>query len=1202
MKRNCLFTYQGIFVLFLILFTSQLTGQEVYRPLTVNFLEAARYEKAHPPQHKKEEKAENNMQRLPGDLPLPAGAQIKPFTLPKSATDKSSQQVLLQASPTPTTSFLGIADNNRSIPPDGGGAIGPNHVFAAENHKFVIRDKSGNEISSVSPVTFFDGLVPDFSADPHVKYDQYSKRWIVVGQSDVTTTSSVVMAVSQTDDPTGTYNKYVFRIDPDSAQVADFPLVGYNKKWIVITTNLFNIELTGATGTSLFVLDKNAVYKGDDVAFGSNAFRQLSGTPEGFNPCPAVMYSEDSVGDDMYLLQTWNSSAGILRLSKINGELPNITWPANVIFPKFATGWENVVNDGDIAPQKDDTRKINAGDARMQTVFERNGLLWGCQNIFLNNKALIQWMQLSPTGNIIQTGRINSGNVFRAFPSLAVSPNESVLIGYSNFSGNTYGSAAYSYRNAGTPYNTLDNEIIYKEGLASYYKTFGGNRNRWGDYSSTAVDPVTGDLWTKQEYAEAKVGTGTNSSRYATWWAMVKPDYANVSLDAGLTSVLSPIGGGTFCNGTISPKVILRNTGKSPLTSVTIGMQLDGTPVSTPFLFTGNLASFASTDITLNSFPVSVGNHTLKVFTRNPNGATDQRTLNDTISVTFTVLPLLDLPVTLGFESGVFPPSGGWSIFNSDGDVTWQRTIQAAKTGSASMRINAFEYETLKAVDIFKSPRIDVSVIDSLNISFDVAYARFSTEAVDTLEVVYSVDCGETWLPTGYKKWGAALATNGGTFVKDNIFVPTGSQWRRESVKLGTCSINSKNILAGIKFTSNFGQACYIDNLTFASSPAKRRNVQLVSIDQPAQATCANAIVPEVTIYNQGGDTIKTLNVTYRLDNESPVTFNFAGALQRCNSQTVTLSTISANVGAHQLTVYVSDPNGVTDEFTGNDTLVKSFTVSPVVDAPVVENFESPGFPPNNWAVVNPDGGITWERTTTAAKDGIASMVIRNFDNPRSKTTDQFISPVVRTASTADSVFVSFDYAYAPGAAFPGSTVLPLDTLEIWVSADCGVTFTTVWKEWGEDLQTVNNPNNSSSTAFTPAPNQWRSIRLYLSNVVGSQNFQVYFVNKGNKQNNLYVDNINIFSVTRPPRLTSQGYLIYPNPFSTSIVIQHLQAPQNLRSISVYNSVGQLVSQQQYNGDASTTIITNLSKLSRGVYIVKLSYTDRFVVERVLKN
>jgi hypothetical protein len=457
-------------------------------------------------------------------------------------------------------------------------------------------------------------------------------------------------------------------------------------------------------------------------------------------------------------------------------------------------------------------------------------------------------------------------------------------------------------------------------------------------------------------------------------------------------------------------------------------------------------------------------------------------------------------------------------------------------------------------------------------------------------------------LPAGYKKWGAALATNGGAFVIDNIFVPAASQWRRDSVKLGTCSINGNNILAGLKFTNNFGQACYIDNLTFASSAAKRRNVQLVTINQPAQQLCANSIVPEVTIYNQGGDTIKTLNIVYQLDNAAPVTFNYTGRLSRCSSQNITLSPVSAVAGIHRLTVYVSNPNGAADEFTANDTLSKSFTVSPVVDAPVAEGFETSGFPPNTWALINPDGGITWERTTTASKDGIASMVIRNFDDPHSNTTDQFVSPVVKTDPTADSVFVSFDYAYAPGATFPGSTVLPLDSLEIRVSTDCGLTFTTVWKNWGEDLQTINDPNNSSSIAFTPNASQWKNIRLYLSKVVGTQNFQVYFVSRGNRQNNLYIDNINIFSIKRPARLISQGFLIYPNPFSTQLVIEHLQAPQNLRIISVYNLIGQLVSQQQFNGEAPVQIITNLAKLSRGMYVIKLTYTDKSVVQKVLKN
>jgi hypothetical protein len=67
--------------------------------------------------------------------------------------------------------------------------------------------------------------------------------------------------------------------------------------------------------------------------------------------------------------------------------------------------------------------------------------------------------------------------------------------------------------------------FIYKTGEDYYHKTFSGTRNRWGDYSKAQVDPSNDlDLWTVQEYAKARVGTddgntGSNSSRWGTWWA-----------------------------------------------------------------------------------------------------------------------------------------------------------------------------------------------------------------------------------------------------------------------------------------------------------------------------------------------------------------------------------------------------------------------------------------------------------------------------------------------------------------------------------------------------------------------------------------------------------------------------------------------------------------------------------------------------------
>ena len=83
------------------------------------------------------------------------------------------------------------------------------------------------------------------------------------------------------------------------------------------------------------------------------------------------------------------------------------------------------------------------------------------------------------------------------------------------------------------------------------------------------------------------------------------------------------------------------------------------------------------------------------------------------------------LPNTEGFESTTFPPPGGWSLYNPDGGVSWERTTAASKTGSASMMLDAYDYQTTKAVDILQSPKIDITDVDSIKINFDVAYAQY---------------------------------------------------------------------------------------------------------------------------------------------------------------------------------------------------------------------------------------------------------------------------------------------------------------------------------------------------------------------------------------------------------------------------------------------------------------------------------------------
>ncbi|PYJ06936.1 MAG: hypothetical protein DMF06_17040, partial [Verrucomicrobia bacterium] len=93
-----------------------------------------------------------------------------------------------------------------------------------------------------------------------------------------------------------------------------------------------------------------------------------------------------------------------------------------------------------------------------------------------------------------------------------------MLLGFSTFSTNQYPSAAYAFRKASDPPNLMNEPALLKSGEASYFKTYGGSKNRWGDYSATVVDPLNDlDMWTIQEYAFTPDFL-SGFDRWGTWW------------------------------------------------------------------------------------------------------------------------------------------------------------------------------------------------------------------------------------------------------------------------------------------------------------------------------------------------------------------------------------------------------------------------------------------------------------------------------------------------------------------------------------------------------------------------------------------------------------------------------------------------------------------------------------------------------------
>lgn len=645
------------------------------------------------------------------------------------------------------------------------------------------------------------------------------------------------------------------------------------------------------------------------------------------------------------------------------------------------------------------------------------------------------------------------------------------------------------------------------------------------------------------------------------------------------------------CAGNISPKVMIKNNGLNTITSITVGYLINGgTPVTTSV--NTNLLSGATQVITFSSVPVPTGNFTFKFFIQSVNGSKDNVPSNDSLTAALSVPNPIPLPVSEGFENGTFPPFG-WSINNPGNDVTWAKTTPGHNSPH-SMFIDNFNDNTVGQTDEIRTPKLTFANTDPVVISFDLAHKNYPDATFnDSLQVLVSNDCGATFT-SYFNKAGAALATAGSS--TDAYLNPAASDWKTQKITVTGSILNAGNIIVAFRNTSDYGNNIFIDNINIKQETS--RDISVIAVNPPSTIDCASPTIPVATVKNVGFSTISGFKISYKIDNGPLSETTVSGISLVADQQiTVPLNTFTPVTGQHTITVFSTEPvssSGTGDQSPLNDTLRKTFEVVGKVNVPLAADFENTAFPPQNWVVENDDGGLTWERTTLAAKSGTASMVIKNYNSPSSGTTDKFVSSVISGTASFDTLFVSFDYAYALG-----NSASLADTLELQVTTDCGQTFTTVWKNWGSNLQTS---TDRLSGGFVPTGNDWRNVSVNLFQYVGNNDFQVYFVDKGNKQNNLYIDNVNLYGITVPPRLKKQGYLIYPNPFHDLFFIRNYEVPVNLQTAQIYNSLGQLVWSKNYNGNAYTQMPVDLRNAEPGVYILKLTYSDKTVVQKIVKN
>ncbi|MNJ83395.1 Protease 1 precursor [compost metagenome] len=172
--------------------------------------------------------------------------------------------------------------------------------------------------------------------------------------------------------------------------------------------------------------------------------------------------------------------------------------------------------------------------------------------------------------------------------------------------------------------------------------------------------------------------SGSNSTNHLKTWldpnnagATVIDGYNPTGVTHAIDAAMSNPQGvsGTICSGSVSPKVTIVNSGTSLLTSATINYGFDGA-TNLSYNWTGSLAQYASSVVTLPTISLTGGNHNFKAIVSNPNSSTDQNLVNDTVISSFSVIVGGNL-VTLNLTLDCSGDEVSWLVQNNAGTTTF---------------------------------------------------------------------------------------------------------------------------------------------------------------------------------------------------------------------------------------------------------------------------------------------------------------------------------------------------------------------------------------------------------------------------------------------------------------------------------------------------------------------------------------------------
>ena len=383
-----------------------------------------------------------------------------------------------------------------SFPPDCNGTIGPNHYMQTVNTTYAIYNRSGTLLAGPTNMNLlFNGVsgATCNDGDPLIQYDEHAQRWVAVEFSLCGSNDLMLMAVSATSDPTGSWYAYSF----DVTDTPDYEKLGIWQDGYYMGTN------TGS-GNDIYVFERSVMMAGGAnpkmVAF-DNAWRPGTGflcvppldndgtyAPAG-TPGLFIAFNDDAVAggsDQLWIYElavNWTTPANstFVRSQQI---------PVTAFDSQFTSSWDDITQPG---TQKLDGVPQVIMNAPQYRNFGSYQTIVCCHTVDVNgaNQAGIRWYELrrtppSTTWVIRQSGTYAPDASSRWMGSIMLNGSGKIGLAYSIASSTIYpgirycGQSSSAYANA-TGIMDIPEEIIQNGSVSQ--TTY----NRWGDYALLSV-------------------------------------------------------------------------------------------------------------------------------------------------------------------------------------------------------------------------------------------------------------------------------------------------------------------------------------------------------------------------------------------------------------------------------------------------------------------------------------------------------------------------------------------------------------------------------------------------------------------------------------------------------------------------------------------------------------------------------------------